>query len=345
MLLPEESRVVNSVLSAEAVDRAALERKERDASEGGSRSNDGVLICSAYSDDYTIGRLSEAVNRAYAALHGYRFWSVVLPYEDMLGQIAPRMHVTWFKVLLLRDLLAQAKIRGISWVMWIDADAIVIEPSVRVLEDIVASAGARELVIGEDMNPSCLINAGVMLVRVCAWSVALWDDVWASKRYWSVPFYEQSALIGALRARQEGLEAVRPFHSHVRGGPQGPKHFAHTCVLPSLDFNSNRFAPESHESARYIYHAAGIAEGGKLAALQRVLAACSIDVPEGIIPASMHLFRGSHGRPPKPDRVAARAAVRAALMPPRDTGTEGGAASSKTAADGMAVTAETATPT
>ena len=91
----------------------------------------------------------------------------------LLAAVAPRPHATWYKVLLMRQLLATAEARGIAWLMWIDADAAVINPAVRLLEDIVAAASGRELIVGEDLHPtSDHLNAGVLLVRAGAWARA-----------------------------------------------------------------------------------------------------------------------------------------------------------------------------
>jgi hypothetical protein len=45
----------------------------------------------AYSADYSHGYLCEPVNRQYAKLHGYEFSSEVLPSEQMLQLIQPRL--------------------------------------------------------------------------------------------------------------------------------------------------------------------------------------------------------------------------------------------------------------
>ncbi len=64
-----------------------------------------------------------------------------------------------------------------------------------------------DLIIAEDMHPGCLVNAGVMLIRLSQWSLDLWQDIWSSdksKRYHNVYYYEQSALIKCLKLREEG---------------------------------------------------------------------------------------------------------------------------------------------
>jgi hypothetical protein len=170
-----------------------------------------------------------------------------------------------YKVLLIRRLLEEALAggQGVEWIMWIDADAVVIDPSIRVIETLIApreaarralTAGTAtsptpllkalsslELVIGEDITPTMPVNMGVALVRVSEWSRRLWDDVWMRSRYFARPYYEQAALVKCLEKRWQGLsEWPRsiPFHSYLPGYPGGDKHFPNVCVLPHLDINS-----------------------------------------------------------------------------------------------------------
>ena len=49
----------------------------------------------AYTADYTLGRLCEAVNRAYCVRHGYTFRCEVLAPEAMQAAIAPRTCCSW----------------------------------------------------------------------------------------------------------------------------------------------------------------------------------------------------------------------------------------------------------
>ena len=89
------------------------------------------------------------------------------------------------------------------------------------------------------------MNAGVMLVRVSAWSRQLWSEVWECNKYDNVTFYEQSALLQRLRAKREGLELTcdresQPFHSYLPGAFKGTKLFAHVSVLTHLELNTNR---------------------------------------------------------------------------------------------------------
>jgi hypothetical protein len=162
----------------------------------------------------------------------------------MLEAISPRAHCAWYKALmLLRYLENKQELlhSGIDYLLWIDADAIVIDHSIS-LDYFITLGRGSDLIISEDIHKGCLINSGVMLVRLTEWSRSLWDEVWnseRSRRYHDVYFYDQSALMRALRARDVGLEQLKPFHSFDTDGPQGPKFFRHVCVLTHLQFNTN----------------------------------------------------------------------------------------------------------
>ncbi|KAH9152228.1 hypothetical protein AeRB84_005304 [Aphanomyces euteiches] len=257
----------------------------------------GIAMFTAYSTDYSIGYACESVNRMYAEARGYEFHTDVLSYQDMMAAIAPRQFCGWYKVAIIRRFLADMaalRQRGIGYIMWIDADAVVINQDIDV-HDLIRRAGYRDLIIAEDVNPCCLINTGVVLIRVSEWSAALWEDVWAARKYFDVFYYEQSALMRCLKTRLEGLDAVKPFHSYVNNGPSGDKLFPHTCVVPHLDLNSNRCRgltvhisnanrtvdtrhsqKEEHEMAAFIFHCAGRCDKAKT--LRAVLAAHNFDV-------------------------------------------------------------------
>jgi hypothetical protein len=267
-----------------------------------------VLLFTAYTTDYIVGNACSQVNRMYAERHGYEFHCDVLSYEDMLAAIAPRQFCGWYKVAMICRFLANKEAlhrRKIGYIMWIDADAVVVNHAMKV-EELLSRAEQRgtykgmlfqwvpniaktksnnaktyvDLIIAEDIHPCCLINTGVLLIRLSDWSASLWADVWAAQRYFDVFFYEQSALMRCLKKRHEGLHDVQPFHSYVRGGPMGDKLFPHVCVVPHLDLNSNRCrgltvdihasategnrrvdtsdnANTEEEMAGYIFHCAG----------------------------------------------------------------------------------------
>jgi hypothetical protein len=219
-----------------------------------------VLLFTAYSSDYSIGQLCEHVNRQYAHRHGYRFESEVLAYSEMLDKVQPRQFLGWYKVLMLNRYLNERRKQlvadGVSWLVWIDADAVVIDHA-KTLQELLSRAAGRELCIGEDASTCCLINTGVLAVRVCDWSTELWNEVWDQRRYFTTFFYEQSALVKCLRRRHEGLERLVPFHSHVEGGPSHNKLFPHVCVFPMAAINSNVDTAGARHACEFIFHALG----------------------------------------------------------------------------------------
>ena len=166
------------ITSAVHLQRTELAQLQRDSDsvfyglEQEQQLDDNVLLVTAYSDDYSIGRVCEKVNQLYASKHGYEFVSEVLPLNKMADLIAPKKHCTWYKIALLRRLLNDTELlrtRHVQYIMWVDADAIIVDHSIA-LKDIIQQARGRDLIIAEDMNPCCLINAGVFMLRTTHWS-------------------------------------------------------------------------------------------------------------------------------------------------------------------------------
>jgi hypothetical protein len=125
-----------------------------------------------------------------------------------------------------------------DYILWIDADAIFINFNTKIEQFISRSLG-RDILIAEDMNPCCLINAGVILIKNTKWSQELFKQVWELDRYDHVKFYEQSALVKVLRLQGQRLEQYKPFHTYVKGGISGDKIFDNVIVVPHIDFNTN----------------------------------------------------------------------------------------------------------
>lgn len=223
-----------------------------------------ISICTAYTDDYTIGRLCEEVNRIYASRFGYNFDCHILSCEDMMAVIQPKKHFTWYKVDMLIKSIQQrlkevdeTKSDSLHYVMWIDADAMVTNLQTP-LVDIVEQAHRKDLIIAEDLHTCCPINAGVFMLKVCDWSLQLLLDMWSTSNYDDVFFYEQSALVRQLRKRREGLQFVNPFHSFTKNGPQGIKFFPHVAVYPHFIFSSNKGI--SYAEAEQLMSSANAAE-------------------------------------------------------------------------------------
>lgn len=66
----------------------------------------GILLFTAYSNDYKIGELCDAMNKRYSEKNKYQYLSETLSYEEMMRAIGPnKNHCTWYKVLMLNRML------------------------------------------------------------------------------------------------------------------------------------------------------------------------------------------------------------------------------------------------
>jgi len=65
-------------------------------------------IITAFSDNYTVGKLCAKVNTIYAKNNKYWWWKDVLTQEQMLEVVSPRTHCTWYKVHMFLDELKRA---------------------------------------------------------------------------------------------------------------------------------------------------------------------------------------------------------------------------------------------
>ena len=243
-----------------------------------------VAIVTSFTSDYELGWMCSPVNRLYCERHGYTFLCHVVDKDPANDE----RHPTWNKISLIRNLLeglltgssASSELQvpgGTTHIFWIDADAAVVRQEISV-EDLWRDLPqSTQMLIGEDVTPCCLINAGVFCIRVSEWTLKLFRDIWqspASRKFYNCRYHEQSALLRQLERRGEGLELVKqPFHSYA-GGHAALKVFPHVCVTPRRRLNSNRCdirsaavieaarapgdsAIREEDACDFIFHAAG----------------------------------------------------------------------------------------
>jgi len=194
---------------------------------------ESFLVCTAFSCNYTLGQLSAPINKMYCDLHGYTWiQDEAKDYNTMMELITPRKNCSWYKILFLKKILNHllnveihpefSKYQlneNIKYIMWIDADAIIINRDVT-LSSIISIAQEMNLIISEDMNTSSYLNAGIFMLKVKAWSKTFLEDVWETSKYHSVAHFDQAAIEKQLKIRFEGLDQIQPFHSYA-GGPEG----------------------------------------------------------------------------------------------------------------------------
>ncbi len=108
-----------------------------------------------------VGAVTAGALRDYARRNGYGF----IHHQHLLD---PARHPAWNKILALRNAVVKQK-QG--WVMWVDADAMVMNWRIRA--ESLLRAG-HDLIFASDFNG---LVSGIFLVRCCAWTVKFLDTV------------------------------------------------------------------------------------------------------------------------------------------------------------------------
>lgn len=125
---------------------------------GPATSHQQIIVLQSSDHDYApFLELTASVNRRYAALMGYG-------YKNFIGNISPRPQTANFnRYYLLREVTTRT---SHQWALWMDADAIVIDPTVR-LESIVHANRDRLIIAcrGCDAGEHD-INNGVFLFNL-----------------------------------------------------------------------------------------------------------------------------------------------------------------------------------
>ena len=244
-------------------------------------------VCTAYSDNYTIGQLCSAINKEYCAVHGYEFVEDTQTYDEMLKRVAPKTFCGWYKIYqllrLVESRLSEPCSNLVEYLVWIDADAVVINRSIT-LESLVREAEWKDLIIAKDSNASCLLNSGVMLLRVCEWSRELLLEVNQVQKYYHKHFFEQSAIEKVLKKRQEApvdgmssssrvyiYESVRlNSPTLIVGGIGGIVVASNEAVLPSAKMVGAEPAEEQQEEEEEEVEEEGEGEGPSLRSGQMI---------------------------------------------------------------------------
>jgi GR25 family glycosyltransferase involved in LPS biosynthesis len=183
----------------------------------------------------SLGRRTARVMRAYARRHGYE--AVVAT-----ASIDASRKAVWSKILLLHRYMLENP--DCKWVLWLDADAVIMNPQRR-LEELVDDD--VDFVAAEDLPPSPM-NAGVFLVRNCPATLDMLRRSYAKKHHVASGFQEQAAIFEAL---QEAKETVR------------------SRIVSRRLLNSFAF---EYQEGDFILHFAGNSPDAKLAGVKQALA-------------------------------------------------------------------------
>jgi hypothetical protein len=142
----------------------------------------------------SLGAPTSQIMARYARRHGYQ---ALIARESLDAA----RHPAWSKLLLIEQFLVEHP--SCTWLMWIDADAVIMNPMQR-LEDLVDEN--VDFVVAEDRGPIS-INTGVFFVRNCPATLELLRRAYAKTEYLHHPNWEQPALTEAMRECSETLRS------------------------------------------------------------------------------------------------------------------------------------------
>jgi galactosyl transferase GMA12/MNN10 family len=131
--------------------------------------------------------ISEPTFRAYADRHRYE---LIVSREADPGRPAP-----WAKVPMLRE-----AVDAFDLVLWIDADAVIVDGSRDIADELERELGLVAHAHGGQRVP----NTGVMVLRTGEFARSLLDEVWGATGRIHHPWWENAALLEALGYRLPG---------------------------------------------------------------------------------------------------------------------------------------------
>ena len=183
-------------------------------------------LCSIGSGPHqALLEISRPTFAAYAERHGYEL--ITSTEND------PRRPPAWAKVPMLREALGSYEL-----VLWIDADAVIVDGSRDIADELEPDRFLGLVRHGEREVP----NTGVMLWRAGEQARELLDRTWAGKRFLHHPWWENAALLDALGYDLPGaLEPGRLRRLFARGRPfrlARPSPFRAGIQFLPLEWNS-----------------------------------------------------------------------------------------------------------
>ena len=133
-----------------------------------------------------VAAITGPVNTAYVDAHGYERRNILICDELTWAE------TVWEKIPMLRKYLSDY-----DWLMWIDADAMVMNHRVKI-EDLIAKCPLdTDLIISSDLHG---LNAGVFLLRNRQWARDFLQSVDESKpEFISHRYPEQEAMNAILK--------------------------------------------------------------------------------------------------------------------------------------------------
>jgi hypothetical protein len=186
-----------------------------------------------------VGELTSAVLRDYAAEHGY---SIVCQRRLVDGART----VMWNKLSIVRKVLHEGEC---DWLMWVDADAIILNRAVPVESLIERVPEGKLAVFGMDDNGLC---AGVFLVKNCDWSRMFFDvvyflgDINFESDYGDGVRAEQNCIKGLMKHFRSVADRIHLFEQNVMNAYEHTRRPGDFILHLSSFSNQDRVARLRH---------------------------------------------------------------------------------------------------
>jgi len=144
------------------------------------------ILCLTGCDDRfgPLGDISLRSLRHYCQWHDIR-----LTFQPLTPATRP---ISWSKIPLIQEAFRA----GAEFVWWVDADALVVDPS-RSIRDVI-EPGKDLYLVRHDDGRRCYPNAGVMLLRNTPWMVDVLQQIWNMEEYIDHKWWETAALTHML---------------------------------------------------------------------------------------------------------------------------------------------------
>lgn len=144
-------------------------------------SNPQICLFTSYTTDQSdrleMSRMVAENQRNYSLRHGYSYAA----YEENL---APDSLPYWSKIAGIRNYLAEAPL--CQWIVWLDDDALVTNPSIKMEEFIerhaVSPLHPPNVLVTQDVYENT-INTGVLIVRNCEESRGFFNSLWDMRHH------------------------------------------------------------------------------------------------------------------------------------------------------------------
>jgi len=198
-----------------------------------------IIVGTGYNKGYRLlGDYTRQINAAYAQRHGYEFRSYCKNWD--------KRPASWHKILF-----AQHVIDDCDWFIWVDADACVVNPSIKV-EQLIEGRERNFMILGRGKKNTWAFNMGIFILRSCPKTKKFLQAVYGQKKFVNHQWWEQAAALHICEFKDPKKRANNKFASNI-------------CVL---DYGTIWSRPEDITDSVLIAHCAG---GGKKIGAKKVM--------------------------------------------------------------------------